>query len=146
MCRSYHGCGFEVEEIVRQGGDADGGRRDAMGAEMLLLEWSWGGCRLTMVVRRLVVWPGGWLVVGIVITAIVVSLEAPEDVPHGCSSIVSALYPGSCRPAAIAYSCCFTSPLELYSGKKSKEKGGDLWVPPACYKWEGKETTLHYTL
>lgn len=79
-----HGCGFEVEEIVRQGGDADGGRRDAMGAEMLLLEWSWGGCRLTMVVRRLVVWPGGWLVVGIVITAIVVSLEAPEDVPHGC--------------------------------------------------------------
>jgi hypothetical protein len=73
---SYHGEGLEVEEVVRQCGDAM-----AMSFLLLLLR-----------VVRLVLGPGGWAVVGVLVFFLVISLEALQDVPHGDGFFFFLLY------------------------------------------------------
>jgi hypothetical protein len=78
---SYHGEGLEVEEVVRQCGDAM-----AMSFLLLLL------LLLLLRVVRLVLGPGGWAVVGVLVFFLVISLEALQDVPHGDGLFFFLLY------------------------------------------------------
>jgi hypothetical protein len=73
---SYHGGCLKVEEVVRQCGDAM-----AMSFLLLLLLW----------VVRLVLGPGGWTVVGVLVFFLVISPEALQDVPHGDGFLLLAL-------------------------------------------------------
>jgi len=106
----YHGCGFEVEEVLSQGGDA---------AMRLLMRPKRGCCRqvsiAVVVVLRLVGGrPGGGAVVGVVIVTVVVSLEAgPQDVPHGWSGIPSPTFFKLSSSSLVSLCCCCCSSSSL---------------------------------